>query len=66
MADYEFETPTHTWECGCGETVECYRGQGDQQCSCGQWFSASGQPLRIEWMSPSSYAEWVEPRDEEY
>lgn len=33
-----------------------FRGQGDQDCPrCGQWFNASGQRLRSDWMrNPST------------
>lgn len=62
----DFNTPTHTWKCNCGETVERYRGQGDQMCSCGQWFNSFGQPLRDDWQDRSSYAEWGETWDEDY
>lgn len=49
--------PTHTWECDCGQTIERFRGEGDQMCGeCGQWFNASGQRLRNDWMdNPSMY-----------
>lgn len=46
--------PTNMWECDCGETVERFRGQGEVQCDCGQWFNASGQRLRNDWMGNPS------------
>jgi hypothetical protein len=42
--------PTRWWHCGrCGAHLERYRGQGDQTCSCGAWYNASGQRLRDDW-----------------
>lgn len=37
--------PTNWWMCDCGEWCFRYRGEGDQQCICGQNFNASGQRL---------------------
>lgn len=71
--------PTNTWECDCGATVERYRGGREVQCpKCDQWFNASGQRLRNDWMGNMSnwdddvsdldgdemrYADWFRPLD---
>lgn len=57
MDEWTTPGPTNTWECDCGETVERYRGEGDVQCpECDQWFNASGQRLRNDWMgNPSTW-----------
>jgi len=56
MNENDIEQPTNTWTCDCGATVERYRGQGDQMCDCGQWYNASGQRLRNDFMyNPSMY-----------
>lgn len=47
--------PTNTWTCDCGQPMARYQGQTDQDCpSCGQWFNASGQHLRNDWMNNPS------------
>lgn len=52
------------WECRCGQEVRRYRGQGDVLCECGQWFNASGQRLRSDWMSNrSNYDEDISDLD---
>ena len=53
---------TCTWKCNtgkCDATVSRFRGQSDVQCfNCGQWFSASANRLRNDWMNnPSNYDE---------
>jgi hypothetical protein len=54
MAD--FEGPTRTWKCGCGATVERWRGQGDVSCDrCGAWYNAGGQRLRDDWADNPSW-----------
>ena len=43
------------WDCDCGTEVCRYRGQSDVSChECGQWYSASGQRLRNDWMNNRS------------
>lgn len=43
------------WDCDCGNEIRRYRGCGDQCCdNCGQWFNASGQRLRSDWMNNGS------------
>lgn len=44
------------WDCKCGAIITRFRGQGDQQCWCGQWYNAGGQRLRSGWRNnPSNY-----------
>jgi hypothetical protein len=43
------------WDCDCGDVVCRYRGQSDVSCAnCGQWYNASGQRLRNDWMNNRS------------
>jgi hypothetical protein len=45
------ESAYSAWDCDCGEEVTRTRGQSDVLChGCGQWFNASGQRLRNDWM----------------
>ena len=54
--DYE-ERPTWSKKCGCGATVERWRGQGDVDCpKCGQWYNAFGQQLRSDWMDNPAWS----------
>jgi hypothetical protein len=47
---------TAWWHCqSCGAHLERYRGQGDQDCSCGAWYNAGGQRLRDDWTSNRSW-----------
>ena len=47
--------PTSEWTCDCGAPMARFPGEGDQQCTdCGQWFNASGQRLRDDWLSNPS------------
>lgn len=53
------------WDCdNCGNEIRRYRGCGDQQCECGQWYNASGQKLRNDWMNNySNYDDDVSDMD---
>ena len=50
-------TPTSTWTCTCGETVERYRGSSTVTCRrCDQPYNAFGQRLRRDWAAnPSNW-----------
>ena len=48
--------PIRTWKCGCGKTIEHWRGESDHTCGCGAQYNAFGQQLRDDWRgNPSLY-----------
>lgn len=50
------DVPTTWWHCNhCKQHLNRYRGQGDQQCSCGAWYNAFGERLRDDWTSNQSW-----------
>ena len=50
--DRPADAPTNGWHCRrCNRHINRYRGQGDQQCTCGAWYNAGGTLLRDDWQS---------------